>query len=217
MTTVATALNQDQATKPNALLASYQRKLATFKIFKRNDDGTFAVEFAFVAFPFLVLVFGLIAIAFYFFMMTSVEKGMDQMSRQIRTGQAAETEMTVQQFRDGICAKAGYWIDCNKLEVFVKTYPDWAAVKPNPCVDASGVVANNSPANAKIAEYAGGADDIVIVTACYEWEFTQSLPFQDVKMPDGTTLPFLKFGNMENHSHMMQATTAFRSEPFEKN
>ncbi len=217
MTTEAATQNKNQNLRQRQSGLFSHRKPSGLTLFKRNEDGTFAIEFAVVAFPFLVLVFGLIAIAFYFFMMTSVEKGMDQMSRQIRTGQAAEADMTVQQFRDGICAKAGYWINCDKLEVFVNTYDEWADVTPNPCIDAAGVIANNSPAGAKIATYAGGADDIVIVTACYEWDLTQKFPFQDVKMPNGTTLPFLKFGNMQNGSHMMQATTAFRSEPFEKN
>lgn len=215
--TPATALD-DTAHAPaakGAALNAAPRSL--FKRFKRDTDGAFAIEFAAVAFPFLVLVFGLIAISFFFFISTSVEKGMDQMSRLIRTGQAAQAEMTVQQFRDGICAKAGYWINCNKLEVFVDTFDEWADVTPNPCVDAAGVVKNGAPAGAKIAEYAGGADDIVIVTACYEWELTKTLPFQEYKMKNGETKPFLKFSNMQNGSHMMQAATAFRSEPFEKN
>lgn len=168
----------------------------------RDERGATAIEFGIVAAPFLMFVFALIGCTFYFFIVSSVEKGMDQASRLVRTGQAAATAMTVDQFKQKICDGAGDWIRCNKLQVFVSRFPDWASVSPQACVDKNKVVISSSaPGGSAIANYSGAASDIVIVTACYKWDFT-------------ATLPYLPIGNMPDGSYMMQTATAFRSEPF---
>jgi hypothetical protein len=167
----------------------------------RNEDGTTAVEFAIVSAPFFMFIFVLVACAFYFFVMNSVEKGMDQSSRLIRTGQAVSDKMTVDQFKQKICDGAGHWVTCNKLQVFVQHYADWASVQPDPCVRNNVVILNTAPGDSLIAIYSGTASDIVIVTACYKWDFTAKFPF-------------FKFGNMSDGSLMMQTATSFRSEPY---
>jgi Flp pilus assembly protein TadG len=151
-----------------------------------------------------MFIFALIGCALYFFIMNSVEKGMDQASRLIRTGQAVSSKMTVDQFRQSICNNGGAWIQCNKLQVFVKSYPGWSALvsdTPQPCVQNNAVLANAAPGSALIAIYSGSASDVVVVTACYQWEFTKKLPY-------------LKLGNMSDGSMMLQTATAFRSEPY---
>ena len=162
--------------------------LSSVRRLHQDDDGATAVEFAIVSTPFLMFIFALVGCAIYFFMMNSVEKGMDQSSRLIRTGQK-------------ICDGAGNWINCNKLQIFVSHYPDWGSVAPEPCIKDNVVIQNPAPGNDLIAIYSGGASDIVIVTACYEWEFTSKLPL-------------FKLGNMTDGSMMMQTATAFRSEPY---
>ena len=174
--------------------------------FRRNDEGVTAVEFAGVALPFFMLLFGLIGVAFFYFVLTSIEKGMDQTSRLIRTGQAQKSGMTVKQFKDRICSEAGSWIRCNNLQIFVKPYPSWAAVQPEACVDASGNPKSNpAPSGQMISVSSGGESEIVIVTACYKWDMPASIPFIDID-------------NMSNaDAYMMQSTTAFRAEPYEEN
>ncbi len=192
----------------NRVIGRLARRLGGVRHWRRDEKGSTAIEFAIVATPFLMFIFGLIGVAFYFFIMSSVEKGMDQSSRLIRTGQAVTAKMTVDQFKKNICSGAGQWIRCDQLQVFVQHYADWmlknpdGTVGPKPCVNASGVAATN-PANGGdlIATYSGSASDIVIVAACYRWTFTQKLPF-------------LNLGNMKDRAMMMQSATAFRSEPF---
>jgi Flp pilus assembly protein TadG len=170
--------------------------------FKRDEDGATAVEFALVSFPFFMLVFGLIGFAMYFFVMNSLDKGMDQTSRLVRTGQAQKANMTVNDFKQNICNSAGGWIKCNKVQVFVQKYPDWQSVAPQPCLNADGsIVTNTASGSDQIATYSGTASDIVVVTTCYKWEFSQSIPF-------------VKLGNMADKSMMMQSATAFRTEPY---
>ena len=168
---------------------------------KRNEDGTTAIEFAIVAIPFFMFIFGLMGVSSYFFIMTSVEKGMDQASRYIKTGQAQNLDWTVKQFKEKICEKAGSWVKCSKVQVFVQKFADWNLVQPQPCLANSTSVINTSNPSDKIAQYAGAANDIVLVTACYKWDFAAKLPYLDL-------------GQMNDGALMMQAATTFRTEPY---
>ena len=62
--------------------------------FWRDERGFTAVEFAMVAMPFLMLLFGTIGIGLFFFTTFSLENAVEQASRQIRTGQAQLAGMT---------------------------------------------------------------------------------------------------------------------------
>lgn len=181
--------------------------------FLRRDDGTTAIEFGMVAIPFFMFVFGLIGVSTYFFIMTSIEKGMDQASRLIRTGQAQsqETPMTVGEFKKTICRKANSksdtdtndsgWVKCNNLQIFVQTYASWADVVPTSCMNNNQAVVNTAKDSDPIAAYSGEANAIVLVTACYRWKFAGKLPY-------------INLGQMSDGSMMMQSATAFRTEPY---
>jgi Flp pilus assembly protein TadG len=170
--------------------------------FSRNDNGSVAIEFGMVSIPFLILVFMLFGFAMYFFVMNSLDKGMDETARLLRTGQAQKADMTVSQFKSNICSKAGGWIQCPKVEVFVQKFATWDVVTPTACLNSSGSVNTNTASGSdKIALYSGTASEIVLVTTCYKWEFSQKLPF-------------FTFGNMPDGSMMIQSSTAFRTEPY---
>ena len=47
----------------------------------------------------------------------------------------------------------------------------------------------------------GAASSVVLVTVCYPWEF-------------GGKLPLFKMGNLNDGSLLMQASVAFRTEPY---
>lgn len=168
---------------------------------RKNEDGTTAIEFAIVAVPFFMFIFGLMGVSSYFFIMTSVEKGMDQASRQIRTGQAQLANKTVKDFKKEICDKAGDWVKCKNVQVFVQKFPDWDQVVPQPCISNNTTVVNSAGGDDLIADYAGAANDIVLVTTCYKWDFAARIPFMDV-------------GQMNDGALMMQTATAFRTEPY---
>lgn len=192
---------------PGSLLSRRLRQ------WKSDERGSTAMEFSIVAVPFFIFIMGFIACAIYFFTSNSLEKGMDQTSRLIRTGEAVTKKMTVDQFKQSICKGAGTWIDCKKLEIDTVHCDRWEALapegpgeckpyKPKPCIDANGVPLHNpAPGTNLIAIYSGAASDVVVVTACYEWNFPSKLPL-------------VKFGNMSDGSMMLQSATAFRSEPY---
>ena len=182
-----------------------------FRQMQRDENGNTAVEFAMVSVPFLMFIFGLIGISTYFFVMTSLDRGMDKASRDVRTGQSqnanygptgAKHAMTVADFKQQLCGTAGGWIKCPKVQVFVQKFPDWQSVAPQACVNGSGqVVTNNANGSDAISQYSGTASDVVLVTTCYKWDFAANVPF-------------LHLGNMGDGSMMMQTATAFRSEPY---
>lgn len=179
-------------------------RFRSLRRFGRDDRGATAVEFALVVIPFLMFVFGLVACALYFFVSNSIEKGMDQTSRLIRTGEAVNQNMTVDQFKQQICQGAGGWINCSKLQVWAQHWSDWSAsdLAPHQCVDQNNTaIQNTADGSQPIATYTGTASDIVIVTACYEWDFASKVPF-------------FSLANMQNGAMMMQSSTAFRTEPY---
>jgi Flp pilus assembly protein TadG len=182
-------------------------RLGNVRRLRRDDEGTTAIEFALVATPFLMFVFALIGCSAYFFTVSSIEKGMDQASRLLRTGEAAAEKLTVAQFRQLICDGAGTWINCNKLQIVAQQSGSWANDPANP--PYSCTVNSKTPSEIMkdadpIALYTGGASQIVIVTTCYKWELPEKLPF-------------LKLGNSPDGSMMMQTATAFQSEPWPDN
>lgn len=189
-------------TEGRARVASLRFAFRSFDRLRGDEAGATAVEFAAVVVPFLTLVFGFVGVSFYFFIMNSVEKGMDQTSRLVRTGQAQAQGMTVKEFKQSICDKAGDWIKCDDLQIFPATATNWNLVAPKPCVVNNVVQTTSVNENDKIGQHVGCASKIVTLTACYKWNFTQNIPFVD-------------FGNMGDGSYMLQAATAFRSEPYD--
>lgn len=177
---------------------------------KRDERGANAVEFAILATPFLMFVFGIVGVCYYFFMMNSLEKGIDEASRFIRTGQAQSNDMKIEDFKKKVCSQDGVgtyysWIKCDHLEIFVKPYDSWEDVRPEPCVDGSGnALSDPTPGGDLISKHVGEENQIVIVTACYRWDLPKNLPY-------------ITLGNMEDGSMMMQTATVFRSEPYATN
>jgi Flp pilus assembly protein TadG len=176
--------------------------LKTSGQFSRKDDGSTAIEFAMVSVPFFTLIFMLFGFALYYFAMNNLDKGMDETARLLRTGQAQKSDMTVNQFKSDLCTKAGRWIECPKVQVFVQKFASWDVVAPTACLNAGGSInTNNASGSDKIALYSGTASEIVLVTTCYKWEFAQKIPF-------------FHLGNMSDGSIMIQTSTAFRTEPY---
>jgi Flp pilus assembly protein TadG len=201
----ADALVSDRDMPITCKMISASRLLGVLRRLKRQDEGSTAIEFAIVSTPFLMFIFALTGIALYFFIVSSLEKGLDQSSRPVRTGQAMCAKTTVDQFKQSICTGAGQWIKCPKLQIFVKHYADWSTLNsdtPQPCVDANkNVITNTVSGSSLISASAGSASDVAIVTGCYKWDFP-------------ATLPFLKIGNMPDGSLMIQSATAFQAEPY---
>ncbi len=177
-------------------------RLSPFKRFGAATEGATAMEFGLVAIPFFFFIFMLTGFALYFFTMNSLDKGVDTVSREIRTGQAQKANMTVKDFKDKVCLYSGNWIDCNKASVFVDKPNDWSSLQQRNCFKPDGsVVTNTASGNDPIAQYSGTAGQVVLVTICYQWDFARKIPLVGV-------LP-----GIENMTKL-QTTIAFRTEPY---
>lgn len=180
------------------------RKLA------RDERGTTAIEFAMVIGPFLFLLFGIISTGFYFFIVFSLEHAVESAARVIRTGQAQTQKpnaMTVTEFKSLVCAKLPNFMDCtgatNKIRVNVQSFATYDAISPPTCVDTSG---NLIPTGSQTFN-PGAASTAVLVSVCYEWEMSKAM----VNVPYWISPAKAK---MNNGSTLIQASTAFTTEPY---
>ncbi len=131
----------------------------------RSDArGVTAIEFAMVAMPFMMLLFGIIGVGLYFFTTFTLENAVEQASRLLRTGQAQVAGYNTTQFKAKVCEFVPGHIDCDaKVKVNVLSYPDTtnitAASLPK-CLTAGGALANGSQFSP------GGASEVVLVWVC---------------------------------------------------
>ena len=171
----------------------------------RNDEGSAAIEFAIVALPFFMFVLGIVGIGLYFLASNSLEYGVEAASRKVRTGEAQKGSSTVDQFKQQVCDAAGSYIDCSKLSVIVQSAASWSGISPQACVDSKGnMIGSTGSTGDLMSKYTGAASEVVLVTLCYQWDLA-------------TSFTFLNLGKNSDGSgpSIIQAATAFRSEPYQ--
>jgi Flp pilus assembly protein TadG len=159
--------------------------------------GSAAIEFAFIAPIFLLFLMGTMETGIIFLGDLVLQNATNDAGRQIRTGQAAISAMTQDQFRQLICNKIGPLLHCDaNLQIDVETFPTFGAVTMPSPVRADGTIdttLNNwSP---------GTVCSIVLVRSFYTWTVATPL-----------LTPFLV--NAGSNQHVLSAATAFRNEPF---
>ncbi len=183
----------------------------------RNEDGTTAVEFGFVALPFFFLLFGIISIGFYYFTLFTLENAIEEAARLARTGQAqtgtftggtAGTPMTAAQFKTEVCSRLPAYMNCTttgKIRVQMQNFTDFASVAIPSCLDGGGNLIDD--ASAVFAP--GSASTVTLATICYEWELPKLMPTGFWLRPNSANS-----STMSNGSSLMQAATTFVTEPF---
>lgn len=165
---------------------------------RSREDGVTAIEFALVAPWFLMMLFGIMAVGLYFFTTFTLENAVEQAARLIRTGQAQVAGMTAAQFKQKVCDNAPQYVDCTgKVLVSVVSGADASLLTTPSCTTAAGTLA---PSTTSV--YTPGSSGVyVLVTVCYEWDLASNIPF-------------LFLGGMSNGAALIQASTAFKTEPY---
>lgn len=164
--------------------------------FLRQEEGVAAVEFSFVALPFIALVFAILETAIVFFAGQTLEAAANDSARLILTGQAQTQGLTQATFKTQVCSRIVALFDCSGgMSIDVKTYTSFAAVNnTNPVVngqlDTSGM--GYAP---------GGPGDIVVMKLYYAWPIYVSI------MSDNLS-------NLSGNKRLLVATVAFRNEPY---
>ena len=171
---------------------------------KRNTKGSVAVEFALIAPIFFLLLFAILETSLAWFGGMVLENGMKQTARLIRTGQAQNSNMTQQQFRDALCAQISVVLSCDpdKLYIDVRSYSSFAgAAFPNPINDDGTLNPNLNTYSLGGSTQASGVDTIVLARAFYTWQMF-------------TPLIGRFYANMPNNVRLLSSSVAFRNEPF---
>lgn len=192
------------------VLRTHWRLRRQFLRWQADQSGFTAVEFAIVAMPFVLLLFGTLSVCLFYFTNFTLENAVWAASRSIRTGQfqqgvgsysgIASAEDRKKAFKQALCAKAPSYIDCNKVIVLVQSNTGGFGSITQPICAVDGTMIDKSTAQFN----PGGASSVVLITACYPWEF-------------GGRLPFISLNNMKDGSLLLQASVAFRTEPYPTN
>jgi Flp pilus assembly protein TadG len=163
------------------------------RLFK-SSSGLTAIEVALVLPPFILLTFGIIEAAMLYFIATSLEGQVAAAGRQIRTGNVQADGSPVEAFKTLLCGGLGGLIECDKVVLDVRNYPNWSNVTYPPFLDEDG-----NPTGT--AFNPGGPGNIVVVRVAYRWSILT---------------PFLGefFGDSGGQSKQLHSAAAFRNEPF---
>ena len=162
-----------------------------------SRKGSAALEFAFVAPVFFVLLMGTFEAAIMFFSQAALQNAVTDMARLIRTGQAQTGNMTKDTFRTQLCAKVAPLIACDaNLQIDVQAYSGYTNVSNTPPLKSDNTL-DPSQNNYII----GNACDVVLVRAFYTW-------------PVVTPVLTWFLVNMAGNKHLVTAAAAFRNEPY---
>jgi TadE-like protein len=187
----------------------------------REEDGVTAIEFGMVGVPFFMMLFGIIGVGLYFFSVFNLENAVETASRPFRTGESRtlypqtnnlQIVVSKTKFADAICQNLAPFFDCtNKLRVQVVNITELqktnAAAIPlvGKCLGKADPAILTTPdiliPAAQTKFDAAKQSDTMVVTACYEMDLLK-------------LIPFIKLGNMDNGAMMLQASTAFKNEPY---
>jgi len=177
--------------------------------FRNDESGAAAMEFGLIAVPFVVMCFFVINIGMYYFTVNSIDNGILGATRQVLTGTAQTSGMTVGGFQQLVCTDAnigGSNIDCTKLHILLaSTTTNWGALETAAttmsCVNNGSLSAGTGSSTDLLSAYTSGSAAYVIAIACYEWTGSQYLPFFPwATLSDGSTL--------------IQSAIAFQTEPY---
>jgi Flp pilus assembly protein TadG len=183
------------------------RALALMRRWRKDDSGVTAIEFGAVAMPFLLLMFGIMSVCLFYFANFTIENAVWQAARALRTGQVQQSQGAFAgavtnadrkiAFKKALCARAPTFLKCNdKAIVIVQSNANFSGISEPNCV-TNGTMITDAAAGFN----AGSGSSVVLVTVCYPWDF-------------GGKLPFFKMGNLNDGSLLMQASVAFRTEPY---
>jgi Flp pilus assembly protein TadG len=164
------------------------------------DKGSAALEFAFVAPVFFVLLMGTIEAGIVFFAQATLQNAINEAGRMVRTGQVQTTSMSQADFRNKVCGLVSPLMACDsKLLIDVESFSNYGGVNYGSPLNGNGTL------NAGLNNFSTGVPcSVVLVRGFYTWPvFTPGLNW------------FL--ANMAGNYHLLSAASAFRNEPYTNN
>jgi Flp pilus assembly protein TadG len=172
------------------------RRLQSTRL-RRDEEGAVAIEFAIIAPVFFFLMFVIAQTALVFIAEQVLDNAVFTTARLIRTGQAQAADMSKQDFKNNVCSRASVFLDCDSGDFYldVKSYPSFQSMTFN-----NPVKPDNTFQEAGDFDY-GGASEIVVVRAYYQWPVNSILGQQWRNL-------------LGNGKLLIGSFAAFRNEPF---
>lgn len=168
--------------------------------------GTVAIEFAFVAGPFLFMMFAVIELALVFLVSTSLDTASSRTARRIRTGEFQSASETEQKFKQDLCARMT-WLsgDCmSALVVDVRTYESFTLISDPLLTPVAGTNKMTFDPGAKTFNQQAQPSTIVVVRSYYRKELITPFYSGGLARIDGSPTQTL-----------ILSTQVFRTEPFQ--
>lgn len=166
----------------------------------RKREGSSAVEFAMVAMPFFFMMFAIIEIGMIFVTDSILENATVETGRLVRTGQAAGSSLTDEQFKTRFCDRMSIFASqCpDRVTIDVREIPQFRNQNP-PDPMANGVSFDPTV----LGYETGQPGSLMLVRIWYRQPLLTPFLAQGLsKLGDGTTI--------------MMTTTTFRNEPYDQ-
>ncbi len=182
------------------------------RLWRKDESGATAIEFAMVIGPFLGLLFAILEVALVYFAQFSLENANETAARLIRTGAAqngtaTSNPLSKSQFKQKVCAKLPAFMTCdNNLIVDIRSFPTFSAA----AADLPDLFNPDGSRGAAEKYCPGGPSDMVVATIYYDWKLFIGMP----GLGDFTGKLGLGLGNMPDGSRLIITGFATRNEPF---
>ena len=161
--------------------------------FARKRDGAVAVEYGFVALPFIWLLLVIFETAGVIFTDIALQNGVSDTARLIRTGQVQMQGISPARFKEILCGNIASYIDCSKIRIDISKSTSLPITGPDMMTVQDSTAQSFQP---------GGPMEWVLVQARYDWKLT---------VPGITGL-----ANMGGNSNVRRLVSGamFRNEPY---
>lgn len=177
---------------------SRRNPLAALARFARARQGATAVEFAIVALPFMILLFGIIELGTVFLVSATLDNATDRAARMIRTGEFQTSgNVSINDFKALVCQRMAFLSSpcVGTLKVNVRTFNSFNDVS------AAEGIGGGTFDEADGCWSLGKPTDIVLVETRYEW--TLFTPLLDRALE-----------NMGDGKRAISSIATFRNEPY---
>lgn len=166
---------------------------------RQDRRGAAMVEFALIALPFLILVFGIFEVGLVTWGGLELDNATSDAARLVRTGQAQSGKFDANRLKQEVCARVSLLFDCTtKLRMDIRTFVTFSAMTAPQPLNAQGAFQDS------YSYQPGGPEQIVLMSTYYEW------PLLNI-------VSSMSLGNMGSGNRLLQASAAFQNEPFPEN
>ncbi len=168
--------------------------------FARDEGAATAIEFALLAFPFFLIIGGILQTSVIFLASQVLESAVQDAARQVRTGQMQNSGATIETFRDQVCDRLfGIFPNCTGLHLRVVEVTDF---------QSAGVVVPVDPTCRENCQWTvpetwlpGTGRSVVLVQAHYRYPVV--LQFGPLGM-----------ANLLDGNRLLGMAAVFQNEPF---